>query len=866
MTSCTGRTRIVLAALAAAFVLSACSGSSKSVTPTLLSTPAPHSTTASITFVVQIPAPTGSSAALRKPRYVSPSTRWITASVTPAGGGSATTAGNACAPTQCSITIAAPIGADTFTISLYDAQGGNLLSSGQTSQTIVEGQQNTVTVVFGGVVAALQISPSTIGFAPGVASTTHIAVNELDADGNTIVAPPSQYPAPITLSTNDTTGTFTISPMTVTGPQQPVTVTYNGSSSGPSSVTISARTGSISTTATAALAGRPYLYQQVSGGGIREWPIVGSGTLGPSGTFGFRPSYLGIAVAPDGSVYSIETNGSFGFTVNVFPGPTSSGPIRQFNVLGGASAAIDGAGNFYAEADARGGIYVYPGNASTTGNAVATPLRSLLTDDTEIALGHDGSLYAVASNYDWSATKIDVFPPNAHDVTAPSRTLYPQPGSAFYKLAVGVDDTLYVRGTNAAGEQVFVYPPGASGTPAPSRTIAALSPDPAIAVDSSGAVYIAASSGSGIGVIPPGGSSATVSPNGARRANPAPSAVRRPSVGQTQPTTLVADIVSPTPAPPSGNPPVFATVASYPAGGSPNFFAGIASGSDGRVWATGPNSDQIYAVTSSTSVGGPGLVIAYPVPHPAGTNVATPTDITAGPDGALWFVEENGKAIGRISTLGVTTLYPLAANRFLKYIIAGPDGNLWFNERGDGNLQPSAIAKITTGGAITEYPLPNTVVADALAAGPDGNVYFVEGVKAGYAALVRVTPSSGAMTTVTNLVWGGPLTLGADNNFYVIAGNLGKLYRVTTGGAVSDVTVFATLNSSSIAHGSNSRLYLGAVGTGAGAGISIIGTDGTNIVNFPLPGSAGVAGVVQGPDGNVWAAVNSVGITEILLH
>ena len=80
---------------------------------------------------------------------------------------------------------------------------------------------------------------------------------------------------------------------------------------------------------------------------------------------------------------------------------------------------------------------------------------------------------------------------------------------------------------------------------------------------------------------------------------------------------------------------------------------------------------------------------------------AFPTDIVAGPDGALWFTEARGDKIGRITTTGDVTEYPIpTAGAFAADITVGPDGALWFTES-SGNK----IGRITTKGELTEYPL-----------------------------------------------------------------------------------------------------------------------------------------------------------------
>src|SRR5256885_1213622 len=87
-----------------------------------------------------------------------------------------------------------------------------------------------------------------------------------------------------------------------------------------------------------------------------------------------------------------------------------------------------------------------------------------------------------------------------------------------------------------------------------------------------------------------------------------------------------------------------------------------------------------------------------PKPNPLGE----PQFITAGPDGNLWFTALSGNAIGRITTAGSFTAFPIpTASSGPQGITAGPDGNMWFTER-DGNK----IGRITPSGAIIEFPLP----------------------------------------------------------------------------------------------------------------------------------------------------------------
>jgi len=100
--------------------------------------------------------------------------------------------------------------------------------------------------------------------------------------------------------------------------------------------------------------------------------------------------------------------------------------------------------------------------------------------------------------------------------------------------------------------------------------------------------------------------------------------------------------------------------------------------------------------------------------------------ISAGPDGALWFTEQAGNNIARITTSGTITEYPIpTADAYPTAIAAGPDGALWFTE--DAAPQDvGKIGRITTSGVIIEYPVPTSGSGPTdITAGPDGAMWFI---------------------------------------------------------------------------------------------------------------------------------------------
>src|SRR6266571_1442919 len=104
---------------------------------------------------------------------------------------------------------------------------------------------------------------------------------------------------------------------------------------------------------------------------------------------------------------------------------------------------------------------------------------------------------------------------------------------------------------------------------------------------------------------------------------------------------------------------------------------------------------------------------------PVPTARSSPSGITAGPDGNLWFTENGSNQIGRLSPSGTITEFPVpTASSSPAGIAAGPDGNLWFTENGSDQ-----IGRISPSGTITEFRVPTAgSQASGIAAGPSGNL------------------------------------------------------------------------------------------------------------------------------------------------
>jgi streptogramin lyase len=204
----------------------------------------------------------------------------------------------------------------------------------------------------------------------------------------------------------------------------------------------------------------------------------------------------------------------------------------------------------------------------------------------------------------------------------------------------------------------------------------------------------------------------------------------------------------------------------------------IATGPDGHLWFT-DQQGKIGRMTLTGKVSEFSLPIhqypagSNPIKEPAGSGAGQPLDITAGPDGNLWFTEIGhvGSSIGRITTSGKITEFPLpSANTFLSSITAGSDGNIWFTGIGTNN-GPSKIGVITPQGKIREFTLPHSILG-SITRGPDGNLWFAE------------FQYSGTGTTA------------------------GEIGRITTAGKISDFPLPTSSNSpTSITFGTDHTLW-----------------------------------------------------------
>jgi streptogramin lyase len=265
----------------------------------------------------------------------------------------------------------------------------------------------------------------------------------------------------------------------------------------------------------------------------------------------------------------------------------------------------------------------------------------------------------------------------------------------------------------------------------------------------------------------------------------------------------------------------------------------ITAGPDGNLWFTLTDADQIGRITTG------GVVTEFPIP-------GGPFFITVGPDGNLWFTQSGVKPIGRITPAGVVTEFPIPTLPNLLFdITAGPDGNLWFIETG-----ANQIGRVTPAGAVTEFPIPAGAGSNPqrVTAGPDGNLWFTEN---GANQIGRITPVGVVSEFPIPTAASGPvgITAGPDGNLWFTEFDANQIGRISTTGVVTEFPIpTAGSNPIAITAGPDGNLWFTEL---AAQKIGRITTAGV-ITEFPIPTPPSASNsITAGPDGSLWFTQNS---------
>jgi virginiamycin B lyase len=261
----------------------------------------------------------------------------------------------------------------------------------------------------------------------------------------------------------------------------------------------------------------------------------------------------------------------------------------------------------------------------------------------------------------------------------------------------------------------------------------------------------------------------------------------------------------------------------------------LTTGPDGAVWVTDSSLGRIWRIA------GKGKVRSYDLGNLPG-GIATA-------HGSMWVADSD--AIHRVETDGTSERFPLSSGAFAIDIAQGADGALWFTE-GRGN----AIGRLALDGTITEYPLPTAGANPTqIVAGSDGALYFVE--SAGNVG--RITTDG----VVTEYPMPGPdalpdaIVVAPDGSLYVDDGNNETINRMTTAGEFTDA--FTMPREHAIVTGMvaapDGYLYISENRTGV---VSRMSYDGRFTKKYRIPGGSPDS-LIAAPDGALWINQGNIG-------
>ena len=231
-------------------------------------------------------------------------------------------------------------------------------------------------------------------------------------------------------------------------------------------------------------------------------------------------------------------------------------------------------------------------------------------------------------------------------------------------------------------------------------------------------------------------------------------------------------------------------------------------------------------------------IVEYPIP----TCNSGALDITRGPDGNQWFVEQCGDKVAKITLSGQITEYAVSGDPV--DIWAGPDDTVWFSE-----FNANLVGKIDTStGQVTEYPVPTPCAGpDGITEGADGNMWFAEA----NVGKIGTINSSGQITEYC--VGGNPtdLALGSDGAVWFTSYCSNQVGKITTAGVATLYNAPACAGPAGIAAESDGNLWVTEYNAGKIAQVTTSGT----FTEFSIPSADSYPWAINaGPGGTVWFA------------
>ncbi len=263
--------------------------------------------------------------------------------------------------------------------------------------------------------------------------------------------------------------------------------------------------------------------------------------------------------------------------------------------------------------------------------------------------------------------------------------------------------------------------------------------------------------------------------------------------------------------------------------------SGITYGPDGNIWFTEFDGNKIGKITPQ------GVITEYTVP----TANSKPVDIMVGPDNNLWFLEWSSHKVARMTTSGVITEYTVPVNTHLESITLGPDGNLWFT----GSFDATIVGKITLDGTITTFAAPSGSSPHGITTGPDSNIWFTE---AGTNKIAKMNPSNGNITeynipTPNSVPF--DIKVGPDGNLWFAEWKKPNIGRITTSGVITEFPIPSGLGALFMTLGNDGTFWFTDADGNKIGNVTMSGS----ITTYPVPTSNSFPhSITTDSSGNVW--------------
>jgi streptogramin lyase len=277
--------------------------------------------------------------------------------------------------------------------------------------------------------------------------------------------------------------------------------------------------------------------------------------------------------------------------------------------------------------------------------------------------------------------------------------------------------------------------------------------------------------------------------------------------------------------------------------------SGLSGGPTATVAASGTGVSTVSTAFTPTPT-------FYQFSIPVSTN--RPQWIAAGSDGNMWFTENPGSAVARVTPAGVVTEFAIpTANAQPQMIIGASDGNLWFAEFSSSPPPgTSKIAKVTTTGTFTEFstlfapPPPDNPLG--LVDRGDGNIWYVANgsSRVGFQGISSGVAGETSIPTANSGPFG--ISTAPDNNLYYTESATDKIGRITNlFSAQSEISLTAGTVPESIVRGPDGNLWFTEFGTNKIGRLSPNSFSVTGEFPTLTPNSQPV-GMSVGQDGALW--------------